>query len=132
MVELAYLGSTDQLERLLQLKANFSEDVDFTQAGDILLYQGFVHYALDMYLFQINRGVQGEYPCGEYYCKAGFCCYKLKDFSGAITCFGQALTYGYRNHDIFEFLEWVYQQCDNEVIKEKCHILKTDNSYIRK
>lgn len=122
--DFTYLCSQKQLDMFLHVGKRFLSDEAPARIGDILLKQGLFRYALDLYLYQIDKACSVTNPPGLFYCKAGFSCYKLKDFAGAATYFSQALAFGYRENDIFEFLEWSYQQCADEVIKEKFRMLK--------
>jgi len=124
LIEMVYLGNQKQTETLLQLgKSFFSEEV-CGQIGTILLNQGFFGYALNMFLRYINSASSITEIPKHYYCEAGYCCYRLKDFTGAAHYFSQALKFGFRRHYIFDFLEWSYQQCPDEAIKEKFKVMK--------
>jgi glycosyltransferase involved in cell wall biosynthesis len=124
LIEMVYLGNQKQTETLLQLgKSFFSEEV-CGQIGTILLNQGFFGYALNMFLHYINSASSITEIPKHYYCEAGYCCYRLKDFTGAAHYFSQALKFGFRRHYIFDFLEWSYQQCPDEAIKEKFKVMQ--------
>ncbi|SDE48682.1 glycosyltransferase [Sporomusa acidovorans] len=122
--EMIYLASQQQMETLLQLGKNFFSDDAYTQISTILMQQRFFDYAVDMILNYINRASLEAKQLSLLYCDAGYCCYKLKDFAGASKYFSQALEFGYNRHYIFDFLEWSYQQCPDEAIKEKLMALK--------
>ena len=122
--EMAYLGNQKQTETFLKLGKRFISEETCGQIGTILLNQGFFGYALDMFLHYINRASSVAELPKIYYCEAGYCCYKLKDFAGAAHYFSQALKFGFRRHYIFDFLEWSYQQCPDEAIKEKFKVMQ--------
>jgi len=122
--EMAHWGSHKQMETFLQLGKKMFSDEATAQIGTILLEQGFFRYALDMYSYYINKASSVAKLPREFYCEAGYCYYKLKDFAETANCFSQALESGYREHYIFDFMEWSYQQCPDEVIKERFKIMK--------
>ncbi|MBU2704000.1 tetratricopeptide (TPR) repeat protein [Sporomusaceae bacterium BoRhaA] len=124
VMEMTHYDSHKQTETFLQLAKRFFSEETSAQIGTILLKQGFFHYALDMYLYYINRASSVAKLPKLFYCEAGYCCYRLKDFSRAANYFSQALEFGYRKNNIFDFLEWSYQQCPDEVIKEKFELIK--------
>ena len=116
--EMLYLGSQQQIQTLLELGKKFYLHSGFNQISTLLLQQRFFSYALDMILNYVNNKEHLEAKqLNLLYCDAGYCCYRLKDFPGAARYFGQALEFGDRRHYIFDFLEWSYQQCSDEVLK---------------
>jgi len=119
MNEMIYLGSQKQTETLLQLaERSFPNEVS-RQIGPILIQQRFFGYAAGVILNYINRVSLEEKQLSLLYCDVGYCCYKLKKFAEAAMYFSKALGFGYNRNYIFDFLEWSYQQCSDEAIKDK-------------
>ena len=122
--EMLYLGNQNQMETLLHLGKTLFPDEVAPQIALMLSVYGFFGYALDMYLHYISRENSEAKQSSVYFCDAGYCCYKLKDFAGAVNYFMKALECGYRQHAIFDFLEWSFQQCPDEKIKGKLRMMK--------
>ncbi|WP_094606103.1 hypothetical protein SPSIL_007730 [Sporomusa silvacetica DSM 10669] len=122
--ELVYLGSSKQTETFLQIGKCFFSEKACTKIATILLEHGSFFCALDMYLHCINKTSSEAKQLSDLYCDAGYCCYRLKDFAGAASYFSQALKFGFNQNRIFDFLEWSYQQCPEEAIKEKFKMMK--------
>ncbi|BBB90419.1 MAG TPA: glycosyltransferase [Methylomusa anaerophila] len=123
-IHLIHLGNENQLIAFLHVGKRFLLAEAPVQIGDILARKKLFHHALDMYLYKIDAVFSEAGPSESIYCKAGFCCYKLKDFAAAANFFSHALECGYVMYDIFEYLEWSYQQCNDGVIKGKFKALK--------
>ncbi|WP_371378258.1 glycosyltransferase [Sporomusa aerivorans] len=123
--ELLYLGSQQQMQKILEMgKRFYLSNNCFTRISTLLLHQRFFGYTLDMILNYVNQVHLESKQLSLLYCDAGYCCYRLKDFAGAARYFEQALELGDRRHYIFDFLDWSYQQCREQAIKEKFKILK--------
>ena len=122
--EMMHLGNQAQMEKLLQLAKRFFLNEAVSKISLVFIQQGFFGYALDMILCYINKVSLEAKQLSLLYCDAGYCCYKLKDFTGAAKYFAQALEFGYDKHYISDFLEWSYQQCLDEVIKGKFKVMK--------
>ncbi len=123
----AGLCSQEQLERFLNLGKRFAAlvaDETYIEIGDALAKQDLFRPAFDMYLYPIQATGSTTDWAKAFYCKAGYCCYKLKDYQGAAECFTRALEAGYRGKDIFEFLEWSAGRCGDGGLEDKLHLLK--------
>ncbi|TWH47393.1 glycosyltransferase [Sporomusa sp. KB1] len=122
--EIMYLGSQKQVETFLELGKKFFLNKVFSQISTLLLQERFFGYTLDMVLYYINNANLETSQLSLLYCDAGYCCYRLKDFSEAAKYFERALELGDRRHYIFDFLEWSFQQCPDEKIKRKLRMMK--------
>ena len=62
---------------------------------------------------------------GQLNVRAGFCCYKAKDFSRAADFFAQARECDDIRAAAAEFLDWSYQQCNDPAIRQKITAIRT-------
>ncbi len=122
--KIACFGNQKQMKIFLELGKKCFSDEAISPICTILLDQNFFGYALDMYLYYIKKASSIAKLPRIFYCEAGYCCYKLEDFAGAANYFSQALEFGYSENYVFDFIEWSYQQCHDEVIKGNLKILK--------
>lgn len=112
-----HVGDVADLGRLLAISLMFPVAAAAAQTADLLTERKMYRQALDMYTSHIGR--TGAGPGGELYCRAGFCCYRLKDYGAAGNFFAQALASGFRGPEAGEYLAWAYRQCKDEGIRDK-------------
>lgn len=112
-----HIASDPLLLRLLSISLMFPIDNAPEQIAAILTKQRFYRPALELFCHQMERTDAGQ--AGGLYCRAGFCCYKLKEYEAAADFFAQARECGFTGHEAVEYLTWSYQQCQDAEIRNK-------------
>ncbi|TWH47392.1 glycosyltransferase [Sporomusa sp. KB1] len=125
VAEVIYLGSREQVEKLLDLGKQAFSDETARQIGPFLIQQRFFGYGADMTLYYIKRAKPETEQLSLLYCDVGYCYYRLKNFAGAAAYFSKALESGYQRKYIVDFLEWSQQQCSDTSLKDQFNNLKT-------
>ncbi len=124
LFDLIHLGDPHQLNRFLEVGKKFNSDGSVRRIGELLSKQGAYDLAFRFHIDWIHSDGPKADRIGPFYCLAGLCCYKARDYQGAADCFARALEAGYDGHDLFEFVEWSYRQCVDEEVRNKLAILK--------
>lgn len=105
----AYLSSVEPMQQLLQIGLTFPVKNAASDIAEVLENQHLYAEALALYTYQITQLEKEEIELKSVYCRAGYCCYKIKNYSQAIGYFNKAQEYGYDKPDIQEYLSWILQ-----------------------
>lgn len=119
------LAPTEQLLRLLRISARFLQADAVTITVDRLIKQHAYDPASVFCREQLQRTDLTPVLTGQLNVRAGFCCYKAKDFSRAADFFAQALEFDASRAAAAEFLGWSYQQCNDPAIRAKMKTIQT-------
>jgi glycosyltransferase involved in cell wall biosynthesis len=113
-----HLSSEEQLFRLLRLSSHFSQPDTALKVLDHLIkyhvYSPVFRFCLEQLQTTITPDLFGQYSV-----RAGFCCYKTKDWEHAVVFFRQALAQETSRRAAVELLTWSYQQCRDPIIRPK-------------
>jgi tetratricopeptide (TPR) repeat protein len=113
-----HLSSEEQLFRLLRVSSHFSQPDTALKVLDHLIkyhvYPPVFRFCLEQMQTTITPDLFGQYSV-----RAGFCCYKTKDWEHAIVFFRQALEHETSRRSAVEFLTWSYQQCPDPIVRQK-------------
>jgi glycosyltransferase involved in cell wall biosynthesis len=124
LVDVANLGDSGQLNRFVAIGKTFDSDEAVRRIGELLMKLGLFASAFELYWTRIHSAGSETGRNGAFYCLAGLCRYKARDYAGAADCFARALESGYQGHDLFEFIEWSIQQSADNALKDKLQLLK--------
>lgn len=119
------LAHEEQLLSLLRISARFPQTDAIPITVDQLLQQHVYSPAFRFCLEQLQRSDLTPILAGQLNVRAGFCCYKVKDFSHAANFFAQALECDDIRAAAAEFLDWSYRQCNDPAIRQKIAAIRT-------
>lgn len=114
LTEFVLMGECEQIRIYVNLKENFEEDIS-EKIGDILSDNEFYQLAIEQYLDSMNSK-----KCMSSVVKLGVIYYNIRNYKQALIYFEQALENGYRNNDIFEYINWISTLINNNEIAFKC------------
>lgn len=117
-----HIGGEDELGRLLAVTRLFPPGDAASRVADLLAERGLYRQALKAYEYQLGQA--GGLARGELYCRAGFCCYKLRDYDAAEGFFALALANGFDDRVICEYLAWAHRQCRDGAVKGRLSVLQ--------
>ncbi len=114
-----HLSSEEQLFRLLQVSSRFLQPGAPLKVLDHLIkyhvYPPVFHFCLE----RLQTTTITSDLAGQYSMRAGFCCYKVKDWEHAVFFFRQALPHETSRSAAVELLTWSYQQCLDPTVRKK-------------
>lgn len=119
-----HIADEGQLRRLLAVGLSCAVDDGPARIAALLAKQKLYRLAVELYVKQIERS--WSRAAGELYCRAGFCCYKLKDYEAAAALFAAALEAGFTGNELGEYLAWTYRQCNDDRLRDKIRALQAD------
>ena len=119
------LAREEQLLRLLRIAVRFPKMDAVTITVDRLLKQHIYAPVFRFCLDQLQRSDLTPVMSGQLNVRAGFCCYKAKDFNHATDFFARALECDAARVSAAEFLGWSYQQCNDPALRQKIESLRT-------
>jgi glycosyltransferase involved in cell wall biosynthesis len=119
------LASVEQLLPLLRISAHFPQAEALTITVDRLLRKHAYDPAFRFCCEQLQRTDLSPVLAGQLNVRAGFCCYKVRDFSHAADFFAQALKCTDSRAAAAEFLSWSHQQCHDPDIQRKIETIQT-------
>lgn len=101
--EFIYLGTMPQVNCMLNLKNQFSQDISL-EIGSLLLKTNVYGKAIEQFSDAL---ILESSNYADIYYKIGYCYYKLFDYRQALDFMNKALEHGYKENDIFEFICWI-------------------------
>lgn len=116
--EVILLNNIEIIDKYVLLKRYFPENISYS-IGNIFVNNRLYKKAIIQYKEAMKSKKIYKNLIKKVFMCIGNCYYKLHDYENAIEYFLQAINNGYTDNDIFEFLNWIYIQCNNDNIRKK-------------
>lgn len=119
LAEVLRLENGTHVSSWLKLKENFDYNISF-KLGNFL----FSEYEFNAAFSQFTAALNSD-CCDKKILlfKLGFCSYKTLNYHESVNYLEQAFNEGYREYDLFEILNWVYEKTDDNILREKIEAL---------
>lgn len=111
--ELLLLGNENQVDKFINLKTSFEQDVSF-ELGNFLFENWYFELAIQQYQSGLKT-LESDYETLDikqktfYISKIGICYYKLSRYDESIIYIEEAIRFGYKEKDLFEYLYFMLE-----------------------
>lgn len=114
--EFLLLGLDDKILKILNMRNKFDISI-YDSIGNTLMDYTYYKFAIKIYIECLNyTDVYNEgYLCN----KIAVAYFRLYDYEKSFLYIEKALAFGYENNSNFEYLRWVYEKSNNDLIKIK-------------
>ena len=111
------------LEKIISMKDIFRENIS-NLIGDKLFKWKIYDWDLEVYNFYFEDEKVNLYDKTNYYFKSGVSLFYLGKYEESLKYFEKAITNGYGDFDLFEFLNWIKDKSNDSRIKDNVEELK--------
>lgn len=112
--EVILLNDSEQLERFLKISDNFNIDIN-ELIGEVFFENKLYDRATKYYVFSLQNNPNNANRHVIHF-KVGVCFYKLYKYADSVDVFKNAIEKGYNENDIYQYLNWISEQCKDEKI----------------
>ena len=117
--EICHFADEKTLGRLTDIAFKFNVENASLQIIDVLLKHQLFPSAFGFCLQALRHQECNLIQQSLLYFKAGYCCYKTKNFIMAVDYFAKSLEHGPAANGIADFLVWTHEQCNDPILQEK-------------